>query len=215
MEGNAIARYVIFGLAQCSGLIAFFLIIAVLSNCGSIDWSKSVNVHAFCMFFGMVYLHGVAISWFRVLTFVDRMIVKFLHMGVNAGALIVTIVGLSAILQYSPTFTLHGVIGIITFILFALQWFLGFFSFLFPKLEEDKRAALIPYHRAGGAVIFSLAVITALLGISSYARFSSLICFASGYTRDVSGQLIAAGVLALFYGVLSVLLVQIKVFKRS
>ncbi|XP_014279345.1 transmembrane ascorbate-dependent reductase CYB561 [Halyomorpha halys] len=210
MEGSAIARYTVFIIAQCSGLIALFLIIAVLSNCGSIDWSSTINVHAFCMFFGMVYLQGLAISAFRVLTFVDRLIVKMLHMAVNSGAMITSVVALIAVFERSRTFSLHGVIGLITFILFALQWFIGFFSFLYPKLDDEKRAAVMPYHRVGGAVIFSLAVVTAVLGISSFNSFSKVLCL----LRDVSDQLIAAGVLTLLYGILSVILVQTKGFKR-
>ncbi|CAH1398077.1 unnamed protein product [Nezara viridula] len=215
MEGTAIAKYVIFGFAQCCGLTAFFIIIAVLSNCGSIDWSRSLNVHAFCMFFGMVYLQGMAISSFRVLTFVDRTIVKLIHVAVNAGALIVTLVGIIAILSNRPTFSLHGVIGMITFLLFAIQWFSGFFSFLYPKLEQDTRAAMIPYHRAGGAVIFGLTIVTAVVGIHGYATFSKLICFSYGRASDYSDEMIAAGVFTLVYGLLSVILVQAKVFKRS
>ncbi|WP_411025562.1 hypothetical protein, partial [Salmonella sp. s55004] len=56
--------------------------------------------------------------------------------------------------------------GFITVILFFTQWIAAFLSFFYPGLREEKRMALLPFHRYFGLAIFAMACATAFAGIN-------------------------------------------------
>ena len=69
-------------------------------------------------------------------------------------------------------YSLHSWVGLTAVILFGVQWVVGFVSFLFPKLSENNRKWILPYHKFGGIAIFGLVCAAALMGITEKAFFS-------------------------------------------
>lgn len=68
-------------------------------------------------------------------------------------------------------YSLHSWMGILTVLMFALQWLGGFISFLYPQLKAAQREQILPYHVFFGMSGFVLAIATTLLGLGEKAIF--------------------------------------------
>merc|ERR1719479_497084 len=72
-------------------------------------------------------------------------------------------------------YSLHSWMGLTTMGLFALQFIVGFFSFLLLLCCESAtasfRAALVPVHSTFGVTTFLLAIATAVAGLTEKAFF--------------------------------------------
>lgn len=68
-------------------------------------------------------------------------------------------------------YSLHSWLGITTIILFVIQWFFGFGSFLMPFCSTKNRYLLKPLHVYLGCFIFMFSVATTLTGITQLAHF--------------------------------------------
>ncbi|GLG99830.1 Cytochrome b561, putative [Gryllus bimaculatus] len=118
---------------------------------------------------------------FRVCRCCRRLHVKLFHMVLHALAIPCVVVGFWAALDWHelqqpplPHFhSLHSWLGLVTMGLFALQFVVGFFSFLVLLCCEGAtaafRAALVPVHAAFGITTFMLAIATCLTGLSHKA----------------------------------------------
>lgn len=143
---------------------------------GGFGWTKELvfRYHPMFMILGMIFIYGNAILVYRVFRNTKKIRAKWLHGILNLLALIFGSVGLKAVfdshnLSGKPNmYSLHSWVGLGCVILFGCQWLLGFISFLFPKLPETMRAAIMPIHRSFGMIILGLAVAAALMGITEF-----------------------------------------------
>ena len=111
---------------------------------------------------------------------VTKIYVKILHALVQVAAFIFSTVALKAVFDshnkpqkpIPNLYSLHSWVGLITVILFCMQWVCGFVSFLFPKLSDGLRRLYLPHHKFWGMAIFIMACAAALMGITEKAIFS-------------------------------------------
>lgn len=114
---------------------------------------------------------------------------KLLHAGIMVAVFFLTVIALKAVFDshnlkpcakpseegdYCPIpnlYSLHSWMGLITVILFLLQWLAGLITFLFPGLASHLRSSYMPIHVFFGLMIFVSACATALLGITEKAIF--------------------------------------------
>ncbi|XP_055513045.1 transmembrane ascorbate-dependent reductase CYB561 [Leucoraja erinacea] len=148
---------------------------------GGFAWDGSAqqfNVHPLCMVLGMVFLYGDAILVFRTLRNESKTTAKILHASIQLLALVAVIVGTIAVFDFHTAqkipqmYSLHSWCGLITIILFCLQWVMGLTFFLLPTLSYSLRAIYHPYHVYFGMGLFILAIGTCLAGITEKLLFS-------------------------------------------
>ncbi|VFV22243.1 cytochrome b561-like [Lynx pardinus] len=102
---------------------------------------------------------------------------KVLHGLLHVFAFIIALVGLVAVFDYhrkkgyADLYSLHSWCGILAFVLYLVQWLVGFGFFLFPGASFSLRSRYRPQHIFFGATIFLLAVGTALLGLKEALLF--------------------------------------------
>jgi cytochrome b-561 len=118
------------------------------------DWDKNpFSYHPLMMTLGLLFCYGNAIIVYRTFKQTSKYIVKLFHACLLLISLLFTVIGLIAIIrsknlgQRSHLMTYHSWIGLITIILFILQWICGFISFLVPKLSLDFRQGYISRYR--------------------------------------------------------------------
>lgn len=115
---------------------------------------------------------------YRVFRHERKKKLKLTHAIVNATALVFAVVALRAVFashaaeNINNMYSLHSWMGIITVALFAFQWLCGLVAFLFPGLASHLRALYLPIHVNLGLVIFILACVTALLGMTEKVIFA-------------------------------------------
>ncbi|XP_015360273.1 transmembrane ascorbate-dependent reductase CYB561 [Marmota marmota marmota] len=178
---------------------------------GGIAWEGTLqfNVHPLCMVIGMIFLQGDALLVYRVFRKEAKRTTKALHGLLHVFAFIIALVGLVAVFDYhkkksyADLYSLHSWFGILVFVLYFVQWFMGFSFFLFPGASFSLRSRYRPQHIFFGATIFLLSVGTALLGLkeallfklgSQYSTFQP-----EGVLANVLGLLLACfGVTVLY-----------------
>ncbi|KAG7163624.1 transmembrane ascorbate-dependent reductase CYB561-like isoform X2 [Homarus americanus] len=178
------------------------------------------NWHPFLMVLGMVFLYANGALIYRGFRSEKKKKLKILHMLIQLGAFIFSIVGLVAVFDFhnnsSPKipnmYSLHSWIGLCTVILFACQWVIGLLTFLFPGLRPSVRAAYLPVHQFFGLFIFVGAVSSCLLGFTEKAIFS-----VKNYSSlPPEGVLInVTGLVLIMFGGLVVYLVSHPKFRRQ
>ncbi|XP_074685206.1 plasma membrane ascorbate-dependent reductase CYBRD1 isoform X2 [Strix aluco] len=108
----------------------------------------------------------------------SKLLMKFIHAGLNTIAMILAIVSMVAVFEYHNArnipnmYSLHSWIGLTAVIFYSLQLFLGFAVFLLPFAPVPLRAALLPIHVYSGLTIFATVIATALMGITEKLIFS-------------------------------------------
>uniref|UniRef100_A0A8C9DJJ6 Transmembrane ascorbate-dependent reductase CYB561 n=1 Tax=Prolemur simus TaxID=1328070 RepID=A0A8C9DJJ6_PROSS len=146
---------------------------------GGIAWESALqfNVHPLCMVIGLVFLQGDALLVYRVFRNEAKRTTKVLHGVLHVFALIIALVGLVAVFDYhkkngyADLYSLHSWCGILVFVLYFVQWIVGFSFFLFPGASFSLRSRYRPQHVFFGATIFLLSVGTALLGLKEALLF--------------------------------------------
>lgn len=173
-------------LSQVFGLAAVILVAVWMGNfSGGFAWQSNptleFNYHPLFMIIGMVYLYGDSILIYRVFRNQRKLTTKILHSLLHILALIFAAVGLKAVFDShnlaSPPnpnmYSLHSWLGIITVVLFGMQWIVGLLTFLFPGLSVKIKTAYKPVHVFWGLAIFVMGLASALTGITEKALFSN------------------------------------------
>jgi len=222
-----------YGIAQISGFMAVVLAgIWTGHHLGGFAWQSDpkheFNWHPLLMVLGMIYLYGNGILMYRMFRNERKRKLKLLHAGIMISVFLLTVIALKAVFDshnlapcknpkvegdVCPTpnlYSLHSWMGLLTVILFLLQWLAGLITFLFPGLASHLRASYLPIHVFFGLMIFICACATALLGLTEKAIFGTKYS-----ERDPSGVVANwIGLLILVFCVMVVYLVANPRFKR-
>ncbi|XP_027493092.1 DDB1- and CUL4-associated factor 17 isoform X5 [Corapipo altera] len=138
------------------------------------------NWHPVLLVTGFVFIQGIAIIVYRLpwTWKCSKLLMKFIHAGLNTIALILAIVSMVAAFEYHNAqnipnmYSLHSWIGLTALIFYSLQLFFGFAVFLLPFAPVYLRALLMPIHVYSGLTIFATVIATALMGITEKLLFS-------------------------------------------
>ncbi|XP_056608300.1 transmembrane ascorbate-dependent reductase CYB561 isoform X1 [Triplophysa dalaica] len=175
---------------------------------GGYAWDGSAqefNVHPLCMVLGLVFLYGDAVLVYRVFRNESKRSVKILHALLHMMALIISIVGLVAVFDFhakakiSNMYSLHSWCGMLTFVLFILQWFLGLGLFLFPWASAQLRSWYLPLHVFFGLLLLAMSIGTCLLGITEKLLFNIMSTYSEFAAEGVLANTL--GLLLVCFGV--------------
>ncbi|CAG0883136.1 unnamed protein product [Darwinula stevensoni] len=166
------------------GLVIYW----VMQYQGGFAWTedpkKEFNLHPTLMIAGFIFFMGHALLVYRSCRCCKRIYNKLVHTIFHLCALPCIAVAVITVFDShnlaSPPipnlYSLHSWLGLVTMGLFALQFVVGFFSFLILLCCEGPtagfRAALVPIHGTMGLVTFMLAIATAVTGLTEKAFFS-------------------------------------------
>eukprot|EP00250_Pteridium_aquilinum_P015483 c22611_g1_i2 orf=265-987(+) len=157
-------------------------------NFNAANTNHIFNVHPALMLLSLVFLASEAILAYKTLPG-SKEFRKVVHLSLHLAALVLGIVGIAAAFKYhnlnsiDNLYSLHSWLGLVTIILFGLQWLVGFITFFYPGLPQASRAGLLPWHVFSGLFIYGLGLATTELGFlekltflqqsSTIAKFSS------------------------------------------
>ncbi|XP_074598303.1 uncharacterized protein LOC141853013 [Brevipalpus obovatus] len=151
-------------------------------------WSKNrneqFNLHAILMIIGFIFLNGQSMLVYKLLHQCRKIYVKIIHTIIFVCSISAITIGMVAAIQAQQTvppgssvrhfYSLHSWVGLVAAGLFALQFVVGFVSFLIllccDKATSSFRAKLLPTHVTFGLVIYSLAVVASISGLLQVAR---------------------------------------------
>lgn len=175
-DGYNMIFWIAVGLSQLVGLACIALVTYWCTLYGGFAWNSNPKlqffVHPLLMVLGLIFFYGDAILVYRVLHFLPKWILKWIHALLHLTAAILASVGLIAVFENHrrtnkpDLYSLHSWVGITTFGFFCLQFVGSFMTFLFPGLPSSVRAKVMPFHRFFGVGILILAVATALMGLT-------------------------------------------------
>merc|ERR1712136_61035 len=118
------------------------------------------NTHILLMVLGMVVLFGEAAVVYRVFRDFDRFKVKILHAILLSLGVACIVMGIYLIFNHHNKtvgernlYSTHSWIGIVTIIVFGLQFLLGFLIFLFPGGSPKIRAVYLKLHQFFGPTL--------------------------------------------------------------
>ncbi|KAI1286448.1 putative transmembrane ascorbate-dependent reductase [Halotydeus destructor] len=193
-EGNqsACARFCFGILFTISELFLFGSVILfvywILQHDEGFAWSnnraKQYNLHAVLMLIGFIFLNGQAMLVYKSFQCCRKIYNKIMHCILFVCSISAITIGLVAALQAqhnvpkgaSPKhfYSIHSWIGLTACGLFALQFVIGFVSFLVllccDKATQGFRAKILPTHVTFGIVIYQLAIAACLTGLLQTAR---------------------------------------------
>jgi len=159
------------------------------------DPELEFNLHPVLMIAGFIYFMGQAMLMYRTCRCCRRIWSKLLHTTFHLLAAPCIAIGFVAVWDSHvlrtdkdgnpapiPNFySLHSWMGLTTMGLFALQFIVGFFSFLLLLCCESAtasfRAALVPIHSTFGITTFVMAVATACTGLTEKAFFTLSVAY--------------------------------------
>lgn len=145
---------------------------------------KQFNLHPALMVAGYIFFSGFSLLFYRICRCCRKIYVKLFHGLFHALAIPCVVIGFLAVYDYHnlmqppiPNFySLHSWLGFVTSGLFAIQFVVGFFSFLILLCCEGATAAfrsfLVPIHSTFGIITFMLAIATCLTGLTEKAIFT-------------------------------------------
>jgi len=131
--------------------------------------------HPVLMVSGFVLFMGEALLAYRLLPF-EHQVQKGIHFVLHTLALTAASVGLWCIVTFHDEnkiahfYNIHSILGLTTFVLFGAQYVMGFVSMLFPRLPDAPRAALLPWHKYVGVLVFLCAWFAMLTGLMDRER---------------------------------------------
>ncbi|KAL3054423.1 hypothetical protein OYC64_006705 [Pagothenia borchgrevinki] len=188
---------------------------------GGFSWDGSsfqFNVHPLCMVLGLVFLQGDAILVYRVFRNEAKRNVKILHGIIHLLALIVSIVGIVAVFDFHRAakipdmYSLHSWCGMLTIVLFCVQWVMGLMFFLFPVASSWLRASYLPVHAFCGLVLVVMSIGTSLLGITEKLLFSIMPSYSTFPAEGVLANVL--GLVLVLFGVVLCYLITREEFRR-
>lgn len=175
------------------------------------------NYHPLFMVLGLVIFYGDSIILYRALSFLPKLILKIIHAALHFLAIIFSSLGLVAVFENhrktnkADLYSLHSWIGLITFIMFCLQYLGSFVAFLFPGLPPNWRAKIMPFHTFFGIGLFVAAVGTAEMGITEKLLFTK--DYSKWVPEGVIGNVL--GVFILVFAFLITFMVTHSSYKRK
>lgn len=185
------------------------------------DVDKQFNWHPLCMILGMVFLYSQAILIYRTGRNVQKKKLKIIHGIIHLLAFIYAVIGLQAVFDShnlanppkANLYTLHSWIGLITVIIFSIQFLSGFLTFLYPGLAPSIRKSLMPIHVLVGLGAFIMGIVSCLTGLTEKAIWT----LGSSYAKFISEAFVFnfIGVVILVYGLLVLYLVTDTSYKRN
>ncbi|VUZ51858.1 unnamed protein product [Hymenolepis diminuta] len=171
-------------IAQVFGLGAVIMCIVWLGYYhGGYDWNNPTlvfNYHPVFLVLGMVFCFGDAMLIYRVFHMCPKLPLKAVHGVLMILSLLFSVVGLKAAFDSHSVrgipdlYSIHSWIGLVTVILFAIQWVIGLITFLVPSIPMRVRAKVLPLHTYMGLFLFSCALIAVISGITEKNLFSNL-----------------------------------------
>jgi len=146
------------------------------------QFAVKFDFHPTLMIGGFIFFSGFSMMFYRMMTCCRKLIVKLLHTIFHSLAIACIAIGFLTIwdcheIARIPHFySLHAWLGLTTMGLFAIQFVVGFFSFLILLCCEGGtaacRASLVPTHSTFGIITFVMACATAVVGLTETAFFS-------------------------------------------
>lgn len=175
--------------------------------------------HPMLMVLGLIFLYAQSILMYRIARHAKKKVLKLTHAVLHCLAFILSVLALKAVFDshnYSTPpipnlYTLHSWIGLVTMILFTYQFASGFLTFLYPGLSKNIRAYYLPFHTYFGATIFTMVIVTAMLGLAEKAIWA-----VPNYS-SMGGEAVLVnfmGVILLVFGLLVLYLVYNPTYKR-
>ncbi|XP_050316124.1 putative transmembrane ascorbate-dependent reductase CYB561 homolog isoform X2 [Anthonomus grandis grandis] len=185
------------------------------------DPKKQFNWHPFMMVLSMVFLYSQAILIYRTGRYMSKKKLKLLHAGIHLLAFILSVIGLKAVfdshnLATPPIpnlYSLHSWIGLLTVIIYTIQFLAGFISFLYPGLSSSMRKTMMPVHIVFGTITFIMGLISVMTGLTEKALFT----LSNDYSRFIPEAFVFnfMGLITTFYGLLVLYLVTDLSYKRQ
>jgi len=135
------------------------------------------NWHPLLMTIGMIYLYGNGILIYRLFRDGPKPILKIAHAVIMITIFILCVIALIAVFDFHNLksipnmYSFHSWVGLLTVILFSLQWVSGFLIFLFPGLKDHLRASYLDVHVFFGLMIFVSACASAFTGFTEKTIF--------------------------------------------
>ncbi|XP_065573956.1 transmembrane ascorbate-dependent reductase CYB561-like isoform X2 [Artemia franciscana] len=150
------------------------------------DPANEFYAHPVLMIVGLIFFAGEGMLMYRSLEICvkHRFYIKLAHTICHFLAIPAIVMGLITVLdshqlRFPPIpdfYSLHSWVGLVTISLFALQFAVGFTSFIvFLCCDTNTaafRAALVPIHGTMGLVTFLLSIVAAISGLTEKAIFS-------------------------------------------
>jgi len=227
-NGRHLVNFRLFYLvSQVVGVTIFILVMSWVGiHLDGVSWASNpkteFNWHPILMTLGMILLYGNSILIYRGFRYTRKKALKLTHAAIHAGAFFFTVIALIAVFDshnlakpapIPNMYSLHSWIGLSAVILFALQYVVGFTSFLFPTFKVNVRETIMPAHVFFGVLGFVMACGAALLGISEKAFFSMGMNISSLPSEGLLVNCI--GCLIVVYGAIVVYLVTETTYKRE
>ena len=161
--------------------IAMVILVGVWASSylGGFAWNGALqfNVHPLCMVVGLIFLYGEAAIVYRVFRQAEKFKSKIIHASLHLLALLSMVIGLVAVFQfhyannYTNLYSLHSWSGMVTVVLFCMQFCLGFLTFLLPGAKGSIRKKYLPYHQFFGTAILIMACVSCISGINEKLFF--------------------------------------------
>ncbi|XP_076327036.1 uncharacterized protein LOC143233973 isoform X2 [Tachypleus tridentatus] len=217
-----VAQVLLFGVL---GLCLFWIIHYGGGVAWTQDVSKQFNLHYVLMIGGFIFFNGQAILAYRCFSCCKKIYTKVVHSSLFILAISSVTVGLVAAIQAKESsthfYSLHSWIGLATVGMFALQFLVGFVSFLVllccDNASAKFRQRLLPTHITFGLIIFGMAIAACLTGLMQTARQRLSGEDKKENYKDLSEQALVINVLGvsiLLVGILITFLIRNNSFKR-
>ncbi|CAJ0582724.1 unnamed protein product, partial [Mesorhabditis spiculigera] len=170
-------------LCQFCGFVYIFLTSFFYGRVrGGILYDNNPNYHALFMTYGLVFFNGEALLAYRFLRNDPKALSKLIHgtchllaIGMWSAAL-AQIVHFKNVNKYQHVYSFHSWFGIAIMAAYIIQFLFGLFNYGLPGVPLEIRAALMPYHRAVGMILFICSVAQALIGNISYSPMNPETC---------------------------------------
>eukprot|EP00250_Pteridium_aquilinum_P024830 c29667_g1_i1 orf=453-1226(-) len=134
------------------------------------------NAHPFLMLVGYIVLASEAILVFKGVQG-TKSYKKAVHLTLQGLAFWMAVLGIWAALKFHNAkgidnfYSLHSWLGIITVILFGLQWICAYVIYWYPGAVGKTRASVLPWHVFMGLFIYCMALVTAETGLLEKLTF--------------------------------------------
>ena len=222
-----------FGAAEITGIVLVILMGYWTGvTRGGFAWQedpgKQFNWHPLLITLGLIYFYGNGMMLYRVFRDGQKKKLKILHAIIMMVSFVLMVIALKAAFDSHDykkppipnMYSLHSWMGIITALLFTMQWVAGFVMFLAPtNIASRLKAIYLSIHTWFGSFIFVLACATALVGVTEKMLFTTIFSPApyKGFYQRLESEGVmmnTASLLIILFGALVVFLSTNVKFKR-